>query len=401
MSASAIATVVLKKRRALPFFSHHPWVFAGAIERIDGDPQPGDEVRVTAAGGEFIGRGLFNPESQIRVRIYGWDEARPLDAGFWAERIDQALALRERLFAGTPRRRACRLIFSEGDQLSGLTVDRYDDWLLVQWTSRALAARQEEILNHLRERLQPRGIWLRTEKGIGEAEGLPLADGLLEGEAPPRPLFLEEHGVKLGVDVVEGHKTGYYFDQRDNRVAVAAYTQGRRVLDAFCYTGGFGLAAAKHGGAAHVTFVDSSATAIDTARANAELNEIGDRCSFVRSDVVPYLEAAVAGGEQFEVIVLDPPKMARTRSGLERAAKGYVRLNRLALAALEPGGILVTCSCSGLVDREGFLDILSRAALDAGRTLQVLEVRGQASDHPVSVHCRESAYLKCVIARAV
>lgn len=401
MSSIDFPTVVLQKRRALPFFSHHPWVFAGAIQRLDGDPQPGDEVVLRTAEGEFIGRGLYNPASQIRVRLYGWDEARPLDAQFWDERIEQALQLRERLFAGTATERACRLIFSEGDQLSGLTVDRYDDWLLVQWTSRALAARQDVLLDFLQQRLQPRGIWQRTEKGIGEAEGLEASDGPIRGEAPPRPMFITENGLQFGVDVIEGHKTGFYFDQRDNRLAVSRYVAGRRVLDACCYTGGFGIAAARLGGAEQVTFVDSSAPALDTARANAELNGVLPACRFERSDVAPYLEAAGARGERFGVVILDPPKMARTRGGLDRAAKGYLRINRLALEVLEPGGILATCSCSGLVDREGFLDILARAALEAGRSLQLLEVRGQATDHPVSVHCRESAYLKCVIARAV
>lgn len=401
MSASEFPTVVLQKRRALPFFSHHPWVFAGAIDRIDGDAQPGDEVIVRSDKGEFIGRGLYNPASQIRVRLYGWDESRSLDPNFWTERIDQALALRERLFGDSDARRACRLIFSEGDHLSGLTVDRYGDWLLVQWTSLALAVRQELILDVLQQRLQPRGIWLRTERGIGDAEGLDVTDGLVRGDAPERPLFIQENGLRFGVDVVEGHKTGFYFDQRDNRAAVAKYAARRNVLDAFCYTGGFGIAAAGLGDATQVTCVDSSAPAIETARANAELNQLTAKMEFVRSDVAPYLEQAAADGKRFGMIVLDPPKMARTRGGINRAVKGYLRLNRLALEALEPGGILATCSCSGLVDREAFLDVLARAALDAGRTLQLLEVRGQASDHPVSAHCRESSYLKCVIARAV
>ncbi|MCA9056673.1 MAG: class I SAM-dependent rRNA methyltransferase, partial [Planctomycetaceae bacterium] len=300
-----------------------------------------------------------------------------------------------------PTSRVCRLILSEGDQLSGLTVDRYDDWLLVQWTSRALAARGDVILPALQARLQPRGIWVRTERGIGELEGLEVADGLVQGEPPPRPLFVVENGLRFGVDVIEGQKTGFYFDQRDNRAAFARYVAGRRVLDAFCYTGGFGLAALQLGQAEHATCVDSSATAVETARANAELNGLLSRCEFIKSDVAPYLEAAADRDERFGAIVLDPPKMARTRGGLDRAAKGYVRLNRLAIGRLEPGGILATCSCSGLVTRDDFLDILSRAALEAGRVLQVLEQRGQASDHPVSVHCRESDYLECVIARVV
>ncbi len=401
MSEVVLPAVILQKRRALPFFSHHPWVFAGAIQRVEGDPQPGAEVQVRSFEGKFIGRGLYNPNSQIRVRLYGWDEVRPLDDAFWTERIEQAIALREQLWGETPASRACRLIFSEGDHLSGLIVDRYSDWLLVQWTSLALAARQDLILDVLERRLQPRGIWLRTERGIGEAEGLEATDGLIRGVPPERPVMIEEHGLQLAVDVVEGQKTGYYFDQRDNRVAAARYVAGRRVLDAFCYSGGFGLAAARLGGAASVVCVDSSAAALESARTNVELNALGPRFEFVRSDVAPYLEAAIASGERFGAIVLDPPKMARTRPGLERAVKGYVRLNRQAMQVLEPGGILVTSSCSGLVDRELFLDLLAQAALDAGRSLQLLEVRGQAADHPVSAHCRESAYLKCVIARVV
>lgn len=396
--SAGLPTVTLKPRRALPFFSHHPWVFAGAIGSVSGNPDPGAEVVVQSHEKKFIARGLFNPDSNIRVRLYSWEEKRPLDREFWRERIDAAISLRERLFAGTPMLRACRMIFSEGDGLSGLTVDRYDDWLLVQWTSRALAARQEIILDLLRERLAPQGIWLRTEKGMGEAENLVAEDGLLWGAAPPRPLFIEEHGLKFGVDVQEGHKTGFYFDQRANRQAVAKWAGGKRVLDAFCYTGGFGLAAAK-AGAAEVTCVDSSAPALETARANAELNALSERCRFVQSDVAPFLEQAVREGKRYDLIILDPPKMARTRSGLERAAKGYLRINRLALQLIERDGILATCSCSGLVDRETFLDILARAALEAGRTLQLLEVRTQDADHPVSVHCRESAYLKCIVAR--
>jgi 23S rRNA (cytosine1962-C5)-methyltransferase len=395
---ASLPVLRLKPRRALPFFSHHPWVFAGAIESVSGSPEPGAEVDVQSHEGKFVARGLFNPDSNIRVRLYSWDLERPLDADFWRSRLDAALRLRERLFAGSPMARACRLVFSEGDGLSGLTVDRYDDWLLVQWTSRALAARQQVVLDFLRERLNPRGIWLRTEKGIGEAEGLQAADGPLWGDPPPRSLTIEEHGLRLQVDVVEGHKTGYYFDQRDNRQAVARFAGGARVLDSFSYTGGFGLAAAQ-AGAAQVTCVDSSHTALETARANAELNAFTNRFRFVDSDVAPYLEQAARDGERYELVVLDPPKMARTRSGLERAAKGYLRLNRLALELIETDGILATCSCSGLVEREVFLDILARAALEARRTLQLLEVRGQAPDHPVSVHCRESAYLKCVIAR--
>ncbi|MEZ6064478.1 MAG: class I SAM-dependent rRNA methyltransferase [Planctomycetaceae bacterium] len=333
------------------------------------------------------------------MRLYSWDQAEPLDDNFWRARLDSAIALRQRLFAGTPSEQACRLIFSEGDGLSGLTVDRFGDWLMVQWTGLAIAQREQVILDHLQSKLRPRGIWRRTEKGIGEAEGLELTDGLARGEQPPRPIFIEEHGVRLGVDVVEGHKTGCYLDQRDNRLRVARYCDNAKVLDAFSYTGGFGLAAVVRGNAASVTAVDSSGPALEIAKANAELNGVAQRFTFERGDVADWLSEAAAAGRKFDVIVLDPPKMARTRSGLNRAAKGYLRLNRLALDCLVPGGILATCSCSGLVDQETFLDIVAKAAVDAGRRMQVLEIGRQATDHPISIHCRESAYLKCVITR--
>jgi 23S rRNA (cytosine1962-C5)-methyltransferase len=397
-SAVELPSVILKPRRALPFFSGHPWVFAGAIDRVLGDPAPGAEVALRTHEREFVARGLFNPDSNIRVRLYSWREDVPLDRAFWSARLDAALALRRRLFAGHPEEQACRLVFSEADGLSGLTADRYGDYLLLQWTSRALAQREPEFVELLQEKLAAAGIWRRTEKGIGEAEGLETADGLVAGSAPPRPLFIAEHGVRYGVDVVEGHKTGFYFDQRDNRLAAARYLRGR-VLDLFCYTGGFSLNALKHGAAEQVLAVDSSAPALEMARRNAELNEVGDRIRFQPGDVFRTLEELREKGEWFDGVVLDPPKMARTRGGLERALRGYISLNKLAVDVLKPDGILVTCSCSGLVTREEFEQVLERVAVESRRPVQILECRGQAADHPVSVQCLENAYLKCFVCR--
>lgn len=394
-----LPTVILKKRKALPFFSRHPWVFAGAIARVEGDPQPTDEVILRSHEGQFIARGLYNPESNIRVRLYSWDENQPLDRAFWSARLDDAIALRRKLFGKSAV--GCRLVFSESDGLSGLTIDRYGEFLLVQWTSRALAARHQVFYELLNEKLSPRGIWQRTEKGVGDAEGLEIADSLATGSEPPRPLFVEENGLQFGVDVVEGQKTGFYFDQRDNRAAVARYLKGASVLDMFCYTGGFSIAAAKLGDARRVRGVDSSESALDMARRNAELNGVSSQVSFEQGDAFRTLETLVAENARFDAVILDPPKMARSRGGLERAARGYFSLNRLALDLLEPNGLLITCSCSGLLSREDFEQILAKVALDANRSLQVLEVRGQAADHPVSVHCLETSYLKCFICRVV
>lgn len=392
----SLPRVTLKPRRALPFFSRHPWVFAGAVGTADPAIAPGDEVAVWSHEGEFIARGLFNPHSNLRVRLYSWESDVPLDAAFWSAKLDDAISLRQ---AWCPE--SCRIVFSEGDGLSGLTVDRYGDWLMVQVTSLALAQRRELLVELLQAKLQPRGIWLRTEKGIREVEGLEQEDGLIAGEAPPRPLFVEENGVRFGVDVVSGQKTGFYFDQRDNRAAVARYCRGRRVLDLYCYTGGFGVTAAAIGGAREVLGIDSSAAAITLACGNAQLNDVAHIAEFKPADVQQTLAAMRGAGETFDVVIVDPPKFARHRKGADNALRAYRKLNANCIAVTAPGGLLVSCSCSGMVTRDQFHGALAQAALESGRRLQILEDRGQASDHPVSVHCPESAYLKCVVCRVL
>jgi 23S rRNA (cytosine1962-C5)-methyltransferase len=342
---------------------------------------------------------LFNPHSNIRVRLYDWNESGALDEAFWSDRLDRAMELRRMLFPDFNSNSAYRLVYSEGDGISGLIVDRYGDWLLVQFTSRALAERQETILRLLQEKIAPAGIWLRTEKGIRESEGLDIADGLVSGREPPRPLFIEEHGIRYGIDVVAGQKTGFYLDQRDNRAAVAEYVRGHRVLDLFCYTGGFGLAAVILGGAGEVLGIDVSEPALVVARANAELNNVSARMRFEKSTAFAALERLAAQGEKFDTVILDPPKLARNRAGVRKALRGYHSLNRLAVDVLNPNGILATCSCSGLVDRTEFEEMLSAVATDANRRVQILETRGQAADHPTSVHCVESSYLKCYVCR--
>lgn len=393
MSTEALPQVILKPRRALPFFSQHPWVFAGAIGKFPKDLEAGDEVLVVSQEGKAIARGLFNPDSQIQIRLYNWKVDQPLDAAFWKQRIESAIAVRQHMFPEESTFKACRLIFSEADGLSGLTVDRFGDWLAVQFTSRALAKRSDLICDILTELLAPKGIWLRTEKGMTAAEGLTTADGLLRGEAPPRPLFIEENGLTYGVDVCEGQKTGFYYDQRDNRLAAARYLQGE-VLDVCCYTGGFAFNALKHGRATHVTGVDSSANVLKIAEQNAVLNELDSQCDFTQSDAQKYLESCQT---KYDGVVLDPPKFARSRGGLQRAAKAYFKWNLAAMNLLKPGGILVTCSCSGLVSRDDFVSYVAKAAIEAGRKVRILESRGQAADHPVSTTCPENSYLKCLI----
>lgn len=376
-------------------------MFRGAVARIDGDPAAGDLLSVHAHDGAFIAWGLFNPSSNICVRLYSWDEDAPLNQEFWERRIDDAIDLRKKLFPSFGPNQACRLVYSEADGLSGLTVDRYGDWLLMQLTSFALAQRKQILVDKLCKSLKPRGIWLRTEKGMRAAEGLELSDGLLYGEAPPRPLLIEENGVKYGVDVAEGQKTGFFLDQRDNRRRTADFVQGGRVLDICSYTGGFALNCLINGRASEVIAVDASEAALAQARANAELNGVAERMSTVKGDAFEVLEEFEARGETFDVVVLDPPKLARNRQGIDAALRGYYSMNRFALGLVRSGGFFVTCSCSGHISREMFADMLGQAALHADRRLQIIEVRAAAADHPCSIHCLETDYLKCYLCRVL
>jgi 23S rRNA (cytosine1962-C5)-methyltransferase len=389
--------VVLQPRRARPFYGRHPWVFAGAIADVHGDPADGDEVDLCSHTGNFVARGLFNSRSKIRVRLYSWSENAPLDREFFRAQLAAALHLRGPILGLDRPGRACRLVFSEADGLSGCTVDRYDRWLVMQVTSLGMARRRELLAELLVELARPEGIYIRTERGVGHLEGLELQDGLLWGHVPTEPVVVEENGLRFLASLTEGQKTGLYLDQRDNRRAVALLAMGRRVLDAFCYTGGFGLYAAR-AGAREVIGVDVSEPALALAQANARLNE-APAISFVRSDVFEYLADRAESGDRFGLIVLDPPKFARARHAVEEAMRGYRRLQALALRLLDSDGILVTCCCSGLITLEMLRDLLGQLAAEERRFVQVLQCRGQAPDHPVAASCPESAYLKCIIAR--
>ncbi|REK07448.1 MAG: class I SAM-dependent rRNA methyltransferase [Planctomycetota bacterium] len=395
----AAARAVLKPRKARPFYGRHPWVLDSAIARIEGSAADGDVVDLLADTGKFIARGLYNSQSRIRVRLYTWDVGQALDDNLWRKRIETALALRSSLALDAPQG-AARLVYSEADGLSGLIVDRYAQWLAVQLTGLGMARRLDELVAILRDAVAPRGIFIRTEKGVARAEGIELRDGLYWGEGPEGPVFIEENGLRYGVDLAEGQKTGFYLDQRDNRRVAAGYFRKRRVLDMFCYSGAFSLNAAVHGGAREVLGFDTSAKAVALARANAELNGVSN-VHFEAGDGFDVLQSLAASGERFGAVVLDPPKFARRRSSVDDALRAYHRLNRLAADVLEPGGILVTCSCSGHVTREDFLFMLLGVAEQTGREIQVLEMRGAAADHPLAVTCLEGEYLKCFICRVI
>ena len=393
-----VATVVLKPKRARPFFGRHPWVLDTAVLRLDGTPADGDVVDLATHDGTFVARGLWNSSSKLRVRLYAFDAATRLDDGLWKSRIASAVALRQSLGLGDAGG-ATRLVNSEGDDLSGLIVDRYGEWLSVQVTALAMSPRLDTICDALESLVAPKGILLRgAERGLAKLEGLHLPDRLVRGTAPSGAIFVTEHGLKFGVDLAEGQKTGFYLDQRDNRQAATRFARGRRVLDMFCYSGGFATACAVSGGARSVLAVDSSAKATALAKANADLNGAAN-VAVETADAFEKLAALKTAGDHFGMVILDPPKFARSRASLDDAMRAYHRINRLAVDLLEPGGILVTNSCSGAVSREDFLVMLAGVAQRSGRTIQLLECRGAAPDHPVSAGCLEGEYLKCIIAR--
>jgi 23S rRNA (cytosine1962-C5)-methyltransferase len=364
---------------------------------VIGEPSPGDVIDVVTFEGQFIARGLYNPTSTIRARLYRWDDG-PLDEAFWSGSLAEAVRMRREVLGVTGESSACRLVFSEGDGLSGLTVDRYDRWLSAQFTSLALYARCDLILRLLMELTGALGIVARPERGIAEKEGLRAGEETTVGSIPDGPVEIVENGLTYRVDLRKGQKSGFYLDQRVNRLHVAGYCREKRVLDLCCFTGGFLLNAAQNGGAAATLGVDSSAPAIELARRHAEINRL-DIAEFETGDVLESLHRLRTAQRKFDVVICDPPKYARQAKDVERALKGYLRLNLAALEVLEPGGILVTCSCSGLIGRELFAELIGRVAEQSGRPIQILEQRGQAPDHPISASCLETEYLKCLICR--
>ncbi len=390
MSSNNTPIIRLKPKREGPVYGGHPWVFSGAIATIKGNPADGDVVRVENSRGDFAGWGLFNSRSQIRVRMYSLQETERLDDGFWKKKIQQALNYRQSL----PGEASGRLIFSEGDGLSGLTVDRYGDNLVVQFTSLALARRMDTILNIIEEALHPKGITLRTEQGIRQEEGLEIADGVLRG-SPDDTVMISENGIEYEVNLATGQKTGFYHDQRENRLRVRDFASGRDCLDMCTYTGGFALNMAR-GGAKSVLGIDVSASALEIAERNATRNHLSGM-SWRKADAFSILPELKNAGQTYDLIVLDPPKFTRSKGSETQAIRGYQSLNEMAMRILRPNGFLVTCSCSGRITREMFREIVQHAGLRAGRTPRIIEQRGASMDHPVNPSCPETEYLKCFI----
>lgn len=385
--------------------SPHPFVYRKMVRQVDPAARPGDVVHVYDKVGHHFGQGLFNPRSQICVRLLS-RAATPLDDAFWRERLEQAVSLRRQLRLDEETD-AYRLVHAEGDDLSGLIVERYADCLVFEFFALGMFQRRERLAEVLSERLgRPTAldrpdtasptwrIFWRADARIAQIEGFRLPGGPREWDAAAPRVIVREHGVRYRVDVKHGHKTGFFCDQRDNRRRLAHFCRDLNVLDLCCYTGGFSLAARKLGGAREVIGVDLDETAVVLAHENANLNQV--RVDFVHADAFSFVRQMLVNRRAFDVVVLDPPKLAAYRAELEEGLHKYHDLNHLAIQAVRPGGVLLTCSCSGLVSPAAFLDVVCRAAQRAGRGLQLIDQTGAAPDHPVLPRCPESSYLKAL-----
>lgn len=369
----------------------HPWVFQGMIHHITGDYNPGDIVTVVDSRGLFLGKGYINPQSMIMVRMLTpRDEA--IDQSFFRRRIERAWAHRQRLL---PDISSCRVVFGEADFLPGLVVDKFGDILVVQTLALGIDRWLPEIVEILDEVIKPRGIYERNDVPVRELEGLKQRKGPLRGEFDPRRV-IEENGLKMIVDVANGQKTGYFLDQRENRRAIRPFAKGGRVLDCFSNVGGFALNAIA-GGAEQVLAVDASGEALAAAKANAELNGMGDRLQLMEGNAFDILRKLETDKAQFDTIVLDPPAFAKNKGALEGAARGYKEINLRAMRMIKEGGFLVTCSCSFHMTPDLFKAVVADAALDSRRRLRLIEERAQGVDHPIVVGYDESHYLKCLI----
>ena len=386
--------VRLKAKRDYPTRMGHPWIFSGAVDSVSREPALGETVLVTDAAGEALGMGAWSPASQIRVRMWHTQAQTPADEAFFRDRLASALALR----AGMAERfatDALRLVNAEADGLPGVTVDRYGQTLVGQFTTAGAEAQKPRLVRLLMELTGAAGFYERSDGESRKHEGLEPATGLLAGAEPPERIALHEAGVVYEVDVRSGHKTGFYLDQRENRRLIAAYAAGRTVLNAFSYTGGFGVAA-QVAGAQAVTHIDLSAPALAQARRNAALNPGADSCQldFVQGNVFQELRALRDRARSFGLVVLDPPKFAETRSQTAKALRGYKDINLLGLKLVEKGGLLATFSCSGAIDPALFRRVVAEAAHDAGRSVRILHELRQAPDHVEALTFPEGLYLK-------
>jgi len=387
---SPTAVVTLARAKEI-VGSGHLWIYAGFIHAVRGQPASGDLVDVVLPDGRFYARGLYNPASKIRIRVLTFDQ-EPITTTFWAERIAQAVRLRARIvFDAT----AYRLIYGEADRLPGLIVDRYGDVLVMQTLSSGMDRRKALLADLLCEQTGADRVYLRNDAKSRALEGLSQMTGFLRGEGATT-IEVKEGPARFLVDIARGQKTGWFCDQRENRLAAARLVRDKKVLEVFCHTGAFGIQAAL-AGASHVEGVDVSEDALSLARGHARLNGVEERCSYRMADAFDALRESGQKGPQFDVVFLDPPAFARSRQAVPRALAGYKDINLLGIRLTKPEGVIVTSSCSHHVSEAEFWNAIGRAARDAGRPLRLLEQRGQASDHPILATMPETRYLNCFI----
>ena len=383
--------LILKKGREKPLKHKHPWIFSGAVERVEGDPAPGETVEIRSFGGEFLAQGAYSPESQIQARVWNWQQDQDVSVDFFRSKIKQAIQYREQIKYDYPMK---RLIHAESDGLPGLVVDQYGEVLVLQLLSVGSDLWRDDLIQILAEETGAKSIYERSDVVVRKLEGLEPRTGLLFGQETEKLLHIEQGGMQYWIDIRKGHKTGYYLDQRFNREVVGELCSGLSVLDCFCYSGGFSMQALKNG-AESVTLVDESAGALKLAEKHILSNQLpAERMTTQKGDVFEVLRKFRDQAKSFDVIILDPPKFAPTASFANRAARGYKDINLLAFKLLKPGGLLATFSCSGGISREFFLRILSGAALDAGVNARIQLHMGQSADHSINLSFPEGTYLK-------
>ena len=393
-------SVKLKKGKEKAVRQLHPWVFSGAIDQIKGNPENGDIIMVTDSNNNFLAYGFFNSKSRVAVRLVEWNLETEINESWWRNKIRIAVKHRDEL--STEDTNTYRLIFSEADFLPGLIVDRYADFLSVQILTSGIENIKHIILDELQELLRPKGIFDRSDASARAHEGMEASSGgILLGTEPPEFVSVKENGIFYQVNIAEGQKSGFYCDQRDNRKWVADHVKNKKVLDCFSYSGGFSLNAMAKG-AKEVISVDSSAPALDTLKRNMEINNFNSiPHRLIQSDVNKQLRAFREVNEKFDVIILDPPKYAPSRSALTKASRAYKDLNRMAMLLLVEGGLLATYSCSGAVDISMFKQIIAWASLDAGKEVQFIQQFSQPADHPVRSSFPEGEYLKGLLCRVM
>ena len=383
----------LAKGREKSLLRRHPWVFSGAVQRVEGKALSGETIDILDSQGKWLARGAYSPESQIRARVWTFQQDEEINIDFFIRRLQQAQSWRDWV-AQRDGLDGYRLIAGESDGLPGITIDRFQNFLVLQLLSAGAEYQRPALLSALQHCYPECSIYDRSDVAVRKKEGLPLAQGPVLGDLPPELLPITEHGMKLLVDIQQGHKTGFYLDQRDSRLAARNYSAGRRVLNCFSYTGAFAVSALM-GGCAQVISVDTSQAALDIAKQNVELNKLDlNKAEFVRDDVFQLLRNYRTQGEKFDLIIMDPPKFVENKNQLASACRGYKDINMLALQLLNPGGILLSFSCSGLMPTDLFQKILADAAVDAGRDVQFIEQFRQAADHPVIATYPEGLYLK-------